>query len=82
MATIILQKRLNPSYQYLEAILLLIIDVWPLKSLDHPIKTSSADLSIYPAGSKEIYYQHYGQYGIDTIWRDDVLPCRTYLRHW
>ncbi|OWM71196.1 hypothetical protein CDL15_Pgr011323 [Punica granatum] len=32
-------------------------------------------------GSKEIYFQHYGRYGIEKIWRDDVLPCRTYLRH-
>ncbi|KAH9626444.1 hypothetical protein KSS87_004946 [Heliosperma pusillum] len=32
-------------------------------------------------GSKEIYYQHYGRYNIDNIWRDDILPCRLYLRH-
>ncbi|CAO2832180.1 unnamed protein product [Amaranthus hypochondriacus] len=32
-------------------------------------------------GSKEVYHQHYGRYNIDKIWRDDVLPCRTYLRH-
>ncbi|KAM7280014.1 hypothetical protein ACFE04_007148 [Oxalis oulophora] len=32
-------------------------------------------------GSKEIYFQHYGRYNIDKIWRDDVLPCRVYLRH-
>ncbi|XP_030528082.1 uncharacterized protein LOC115739211 [Rhodamnia argentea] len=32
-------------------------------------------------GSKEIYFQHYGRYDIDKIWRDDVLPCRSYLRH-
>ncbi|KAL9240271.1 hypothetical protein vseg_014511 [Gypsophila vaccaria] len=32
-------------------------------------------------GSKEIYHQHYGRYNIDKIWRDDVLPCRLYLRH-
>ncbi|XP_044484976.1 uncharacterized protein LOC123210586 [Mangifera indica] len=32
-------------------------------------------------GSKEIYFQHYGQYNIDKIWRDDILPCRVYLRH-
>uniref|UniRef100_A0A7C9A5F6 Uncharacterized protein n=1 Tax=Opuntia streptacantha TaxID=393608 RepID=A0A7C9A5F6_OPUST len=30
-------------------------------------------------GSKEIYHQHYGRYNIDKIWRDDILPCRTYL---
>ncbi|XP_021725581.1 uncharacterized protein LOC110692803 isoform X2 [Chenopodium quinoa] len=32
-------------------------------------------------GSKEVYHQHYGRYNIDKIWRDDVFPCRTYLRH-
>ncbi|CAM0955893.1 unnamed protein product [Alopecurus aequalis] len=32
-------------------------------------------------GSKEIYNQHYGRYNIDKIWRDDILPCRPYLRH-
>ncbi|EEC79057.1 hypothetical protein OsI_19621 [Oryza sativa Indica Group] len=32
-------------------------------------------------GSKEIYYQRYGRYNIDRIWRDDILPCRAYLRH-
>ncbi|XP_020086632.1 uncharacterized protein LOC109709014 isoform X2 [Ananas comosus] len=32
-------------------------------------------------GSKEIYYQRYGRYNIHKIWRDDILPCRTYLRH-
>lgn len=32
-------------------------------------------------GSKEVYHQHYGRYNIDKIWRDDILPCRTYLRH-
>ncbi|XP_078445127.1 uncharacterized protein LOC144714282 [Wolffia australiana] len=32
-------------------------------------------------GSKEVYYQRYGRYNIDKIWRDDILPCRVYLRH-
>ncbi|XP_015692564.2 uncharacterized protein LOC102710701 [Oryza brachyantha] len=32
-------------------------------------------------GSKEIYDQRYGRYNIDRIWRDDILPCRVYLRH-
>lgn len=32
-------------------------------------------------GRKEIYDQHYGRYNIDKIWSDDILPCRTYLRH-
>ncbi|XP_028756666.1 uncharacterized protein LOC114715921 [Neltuma alba] len=30
---------------------------------------------------KEVYFQQYGQYKIHKIWRDDVLPCRVYLRH-
>ncbi|KAJ0978551.1 hypothetical protein J5N97_014025 [Dioscorea zingiberensis] len=32
-------------------------------------------------GSKEIFFQRYGRYNIDKIWRDDILPCRVYLRH-
>ncbi|XP_057429837.1 uncharacterized protein LOC130722957 [Lotus japonicus] len=32
-------------------------------------------------GDKEIYFQQYGRWNIDKIWRDDVLPCRVYLRH-
>ncbi|XP_022721760.1 uncharacterized protein LOC111279131 [Durio zibethinus] len=31
-------------------------------------------------GSKDIYFQHYGRYNIDKIWRDDILACRVYLR--
>ncbi|RYR12978.1 hypothetical protein Ahy_B04g070219 isoform C [Arachis hypogaea] len=33
------------------------------------------------AGSKEVYFQQYGRWNIDKIWRDDVFPCRVYLRH-
>lgn len=25
--------------------------------------------------------RRYTQFGIDRVWRDDVLPCRVYLRH-
>ncbi|XP_078158971.1 uncharacterized protein LOC144554527 isoform X3 [Carex rostrata] len=32
-------------------------------------------------GSKEIYHERYGRYNIHKIWRDDILPCRIYLRH-
>ncbi|KAI3690097.1 hypothetical protein L2E82_48072 [Cichorium intybus] len=32
-------------------------------------------------GSKEVYHERYGKFGIDKIWRDDVLPCRVYCRH-
>ncbi|XP_010551082.1 PREDICTED: uncharacterized protein LOC104821787 [Tarenaya hassleriana] len=32
-------------------------------------------------GSKEAYFQHYGRHNIEKIWRDDILPCRVYLRH-
>lgn len=32
-------------------------------------------------GSKEEFHKHYGQHGIDKVWRDDILPCRAYLRH-
>ncbi|KAL0054242.1 hypothetical protein WJX82_005995 [Trebouxia sp. C0006] len=29
----------------------------------------------------EEWARRYTQYGIDRVWRDDVLPCRVYLRH-
>jgi len=32
-------------------------------------------------GSKELFYQRYGRWGVDRIWRNDVFPCRVYLRH-
>ncbi|KAK4374478.1 hypothetical protein RND71_005155 [Anisodus tanguticus] len=32
-------------------------------------------------GDKYIFFQRYGRYNIDKIWRDDILPCRVYLRH-
>ncbi|KAJ7980314.1 Butirosin biosynthesis [Quillaja saponaria] len=38
-------------------------------------------LEIRCKGSKDIYFQHFGRWNIDKIWRDDILPCRTYLRH-
>lgn len=38
-------------------------------------------LQIRCKGSQEIYFQRYGQYNIHKIWRDDILPCRLYLRH-
>lgn len=30
---------------------------------------------------REIYFKQYGEYNIHKIWRNDVLPCRVYLRH-
>lgn len=38
-------------------------------------------LEIRCKGSQEIYFQKYGRYNIYKIWRDDILPCRVYLRH-
>ncbi|XP_031742775.1 uncharacterized protein LOC101211120 isoform X2 [Cucumis sativus] len=32
-------------------------------------------------GNKDILFHHYGRHNIDKIWRDDILPCRVYLRH-
>lgn len=32
-------------------------------------------------GSAAEYERMYGRWGIQRIWVDDVLPCRTYLRH-
>ncbi|GAB4822485.1 hypothetical protein N2152v2_009531 [Parachlorella kessleri] len=29
----------------------------------------------------EEWQRRYGKHGVDRIWRDDVLPCRVYLRH-
>jgi hypothetical protein len=31
--------------------------------------------------SEKDWYERYGKWGIDKIWRDDILPCRMYLRH-
>lgn len=28
------------------------------------------------------YNRRYGKWSIEQIWRDDILPCRAYLRHW
>ncbi|XP_017409852.1 uncharacterized protein LOC108322313 isoform X1 [Vigna angularis] len=41
---------------------------------------STLDVKLH-SGIKEIYFQQYGRWNIDKIWRDDVLPCRVYLRH-
>ncbi|RHN73149.1 hypothetical protein MtrunA17_Chr2g0295391 [Medicago truncatula] len=32
-------------------------------------------------GNKEMLFQQYGRWNIDKIWRDDIFPCRVYLRH-
>eukprot|EP00252_Welwitschia_mirabilis_P016631 TRINITY_DN3676_c0_g1_i2.p1 TRINITY_DN3676_c0_g1~~TRINITY_DN3676_c0_g1_i2.p1 ORF type:complete len:240 (+),score=29.62 TRINITY_DN3676_c0_g1_i2:164-883(+) len=32
-------------------------------------------------GNKELFHHRYGRFNIEKIWRDDVLPCRVYLRH-
>ncbi|KAG7995951.1 hypothetical protein I3843_01G135800 [Carya illinoinensis] len=42
---------------------------------------AKGDLPFHPL-KQEIYFQHYGRYNIDKIWRNDILPCRVYLRHW
>lgn len=28
-----------------------------------------------------MFFEQYGRYNIHKIWRDDVFPCRVYLRH-
>ncbi|XP_058723512.1 uncharacterized protein LOC131595228 [Vicia villosa] len=38
-------------------------------------------LNIRCKGNKETLFQQYGRWNIDKIWRDDVFPCRVYLRH-
>lgn len=42
---------------------------------------SPAWMILYP-GSSEEYYRRYGRHKIEQIWRDDIFPCRVYLRHW
>ncbi|KAJ7518670.1 hypothetical protein O6H91_20G002900 [Diphasiastrum complanatum] len=37
--------------------------------------------SVRCKGSEEKYHRRYGQYNINQIWRDDIFPCRLYLRH-
>ncbi|XP_042421117.1 uncharacterized protein LOC122009157 isoform X1 [Zingiber officinale] len=32
-------------------------------------------------GNKGTFFNQYGRYNIQKIWRDDILPCRVYLRH-
>ncbi|KAL0538010.1 hypothetical protein IC582_027004 [Cucumis melo] len=33
-------------------------------------------------GKKDIFFRYYGRHNnVDRIWRDDILPCRVYLRH-
>lgn len=32
-------------------------------------------------GSSEEYNKRYGKHKIEQIWRDDIFPCRVYLRH-
>jgi hypothetical protein len=32
-------------------------------------------------GNEEEYHKRYGKWGIQKIWRDDIFPCRVYLRH-
>ncbi|PKA57709.1 hypothetical protein AXF42_Ash016755 [Apostasia shenzhenica] len=32
-------------------------------------------------GRSDIFFENYGRYNIHKIWRDDILPCRVYLRH-
>ncbi|KAG5573992.1 hypothetical protein H5410_063758 [Solanum commersonii] len=48
-----------------------------------PITWKDSDFisSILSLGDKDIFFQQYGRYNIDKIWRDDIFPCRVYLRH-
>ncbi|KAI5071452.1 hypothetical protein GOP47_0013703 [Adiantum capillus-veneris] len=32
-------------------------------------------------GSKDEFFKRFGRHGIDRVWRDDIFPCRLYLRH-
>ncbi|MCO5574623.1 hypothetical protein L7F22_028412 [Adiantum nelumboides] len=32
-------------------------------------------------GSKDEFFKRYGRFGIERVWRDDIFPCRLYLRH-
>ncbi|KAF7146609.1 hypothetical protein RHSIM_Rhsim04G0228000 [Rhododendron simsii] len=44
------------------------------------LSLTTIDLAV-AVGSQEVYFQRYGRYNIHKIWRDDILPCRVYLRH-
>ena len=57
-----------------------------------PFPTDVPDLGVVCARYSDAEYKatrcppaeferRYGQYGIDRVWRDDVLPCRVYARH-
>ncbi|CAM6126735.1 unnamed protein product [Calypogeia fissa] len=35
----------------------------------------------YRCQDNEEYHRRYGRFNIEKIWRDDILPCRVYLRH-
>jgi hypothetical protein len=37
--------------------------------------------SVRCKGSAEEFHRRFGRHGIDRIYRDDILPCRVYLRH-
>jgi hypothetical protein len=32
-------------------------------------------------GSADAFHEAYGRWGLDSVWRDDILPCPVYLRH-
>eukprot|EP01116_Phalansterium_solitarium_P017413 TRINITY_DN4282_c0_g1_i4.p2 TRINITY_DN4282_c0_g1~~TRINITY_DN4282_c0_g1_i4.p2 ORF type:complete len:162 (-),score=15.21 TRINITY_DN4282_c0_g1_i4:119-604(-) len=32
-------------------------------------------------GSAELFHERFGRWGVDRVWRDDIFPCRVYLRH-
>ncbi|KAF3795712.1 hypothetical protein EJ110_NYTH04384 [Nymphaea thermarum] len=32
-------------------------------------------------GNEKVFFERYGRYNVDKIWRDDIFPCRVYLRH-
>ena len=37
--------------------------------------------SIRLRGSEAAWHQAFGRWGLDRVWRDDLLPCGVYLRH-
>eukprot|EP01123_Difflugia_compressa_P004783 TRINITY_DN16297_c0_g1_i1.p1 TRINITY_DN16297_c0_g1~~TRINITY_DN16297_c0_g1_i1.p1 ORF type:complete len:111 (+),score=13.27 TRINITY_DN16297_c0_g1_i1:23-334(+) len=44
-------------------------------------KYTDAEYKKERCSDPERYYNLWGRWGITKIWRDDILPCRVYLRH-
>lgn len=55
-------------------------DIEPLKAI-MCTKYTDEEYRREKIRSESEWYERYGRWGIEKIWRDDILPCRVYLRH-